>query len=85
MSLANTPHNPCDSCGASSLGIATDGRTYCHRIGCFDWKHERLKAQQQRDSRRRAAWLIPAPVEVSMPLELLLSDEDLYHAKDEVL
>lgn len=57
----------CGSCGRSALEIATNDLSYCERIGCCDWKHER----------RQSAWLIPAPVEFAMPLDFLLSDEDL--------
>lgn len=38
----------CCNCGIPYLGIATDGRPYCHK--CVDWK---LELQKHRD--RRAA------------------------------
>lgn len=40
----------CFSCGESALGVAIDGREYCHRVGCCDWKAERWKAMQMRRS-----------------------------------
>lgn len=67
----------CFTCGASSLGIAMDGRAYCHL--CIDWKHERWKAQQERERLRNESMklLIPPPASFRIPIELLLSDEDL--------
>lgn len=38
----------CCKCGESALGVATDGREYCHRVTCCNWKVERWKAMQMR-------------------------------------
>lgn len=32
----------CASCGRQALGYAYDGKPYCHRIECIDWKLVRL-------------------------------------------
>lgn len=39
----------CCRCGQSALGIARDGKAYCHRRECIDWKADRILAQQARD------------------------------------
>lgn len=44
------PKGLCFSCGVSALGCATDGREYCHRLTCCDWKAERWKTIEMRRS-----------------------------------
>jgi hypothetical protein len=33
----------CTICGQSALGVALDGKPYCHRRERCDWKQERMK------------------------------------------
>lgn len=36
----------CVKCGQSAVGTALDGKPYCHRKTCIDWKAVRLAASR---------------------------------------
>jgi hypothetical protein len=44
-----TQPEKCFICGESALGVARNGRQYCHRRTCIDWKLERWESHLERE------------------------------------
>lgn len=42
MQMSDATNRQCANCGRQAVGTAHDGRAYCHRKECIDWKLVRL-------------------------------------------